>query len=145
MLIAALWVPAPIVLAAAPRAAAQAQTGTIAGTATSQGQPAANYSVRLRNVQTNEVAGTATTAANGTFTFNVPAGQYIVEAVDSAGNVLATTAAVVLAAGATVPVTVVLPEQRKDSAAVAILIATAAAAAGIAAAIAVSNTASPSS
>jgi|KBSSwiStaDraftv2_1062776.scaffolds.fasta_scaffold1412116_1 hypothetical protein len=145
VLIAALWMPASIAMAAAPRAGAP-QAGTIDGTVTTEGgQAAPNRTVRLRNVQTNEIVGTTTSGATGGFTFNVPAGQYIAEVVDSSGNVLVASAALALGAGTSLPVTVVLPERRKESPAVAILIATAAAAAGIAAAIAVSNTASPSS
>ena len=102
LLVATLLTPAPAVLAAAP-GRAQAQTGTISGTATTQqGQTAASYTIRVRNVQTNDIAGSTTTAANGTYTLSVPGGQYVVELVDLSGRVVGTTAAVSVAPGATV-------------------------------------------
>ena len=101
LLVAALLTPAPAVLAAP--GGAQAQTGTISGTATTQqGQTAASYTIRVRNVQTNELAGSTTTAANGTYTVSVPGGQYVVELVDVSGKVVGTTAAVAVTPGATV-------------------------------------------
>src|SRR5262245_40328540 len=107
MLAAALLTPAPTILAASPRGGAQAQTGTIGGTATTQqGQVAANYTVRLRNVQTNALAGSTTTTVNGTYTFSVPSGQYVVELVDASGKVVGTTAAVSVTPGTTVTVNV---------------------------------------
>src|SRR5262249_9324454 len=138
MLVAALVIPVPAVVAAP--GGAETLTGTIKGTAT----PAGIYTVRLRNMQSNEVVDTKTTAANGAYSYtNVPVGQYIVE-IDSAGNVIGTTAAVALTAGATVTANVTLSGAAaqgqqggsKDTAA-SIIIATAAAAAGIAATIAV--------
>src|SRR5260370_23016589 len=78
----------------APRAA-QAQTATLNGTAqTAQGQSLANYTVRLRNLQTGELTGTTTSNASGQFTFpGLNPGNYVVEVVNPAGTILATSTA----------------------------------------------------
>lgn len=93
----------PVVsFAAGPRTSGM--PGQVAGTArTEVGTPIANATVRLRNTGTNQVAGTATTAANGEYAFkNVPAGNYVIELVDSNGAVIATSAPVSLAASESV-------------------------------------------
>jgi hypothetical protein len=85
----------------APLAAAQ-QTGSLAGIAKDNGgNPLGNYTVRLRNVASGQLVGTGKTAADGAFTFsNLQAGNYVIEIVDAAGKVIATSASIPLAAGA---------------------------------------------
>ena len=99
----------PVYAAAAPgRAAAGQGTGALNGTArSSQGQALGNYTVRLRSVQTGQLAGTTTSNAGGAFSFTgLNAGNYVVEIVNAAGEIVGTSAAISVAAGATVAVTV---------------------------------------
>jgi ABC-type transporter Mla maintaining outer membrane lipid asymmetry permease subunit MlaE len=99
----------PVFAAAAPgRAAAGQGTGALNGTArSSQGQALGNYSVRLRNVQTGQLAGSTTSSAAGAFSFTgLNPGSYVVEIVNAAGEIVGTSAAISVAAGATVGVTV---------------------------------------
>lgn len=81
-------------------AAAKPQNGQISGAAKNQGgQPLANHTVRLRNVGSGQIAGTATTSAGGQFTFtNLAAGNYVIEVVDAAGQVVATSTTLTLSA-----------------------------------------------
>ena len=90
-------------LPVAPVAAAPQAAGTISGFAKEAGgQPAANVTVRLRNLDNGQIVGTLRTEPTGAFSFtNVPAGNYIVEIVDGAGRVLAAGAQIVLAQKAT--------------------------------------------
>lgn len=87
----------------AQAAAAQAQQtlGQISGTAQSQGgQAAANVTIRVRNIDTNQIGGTTQSAADGSYSVGgLNAGNYVVEVVDTAGNVIGTTAPISLAAG----------------------------------------------
>src|SRR5262245_33566878 len=144
LLVAALLTPAPAVLAAP--GGAQAQTGTISGTATTQqGQTAASYTIRVRNVQTNELAGSTTTAANGTYTVSVPGGQYVVELVDVSGKVVGTTAAVAVTPGATVTANVAATSATASGGKFPLAVVVGVAAAGgVAADVAGAVTASPS-
>src|SRR3954465_15083518 len=89
---------------AAPRGRAQAQGAALAGTATSNtGQALANYTVQLRNLATGQVAGTTTSASSGAFSFaGLQAGNYAVEVVNAAGQIVGTSASVSVAAGATI-------------------------------------------
>jgi hypothetical protein len=67
------------------------------------GRPLANTTVRLRNVLTGRLAGTARTSLSGAFTFeNLSSGNYIVETVDAAGRVMATSSSLDVAPGATI-------------------------------------------
>jgi hypothetical protein len=89
--------------AAAPRGA-QGQTASLAGTATSNsGQALANTTVQLRNLATGQLTGTTTSSATGTFSFaGLPAGNFAVEVVNAAGQIIGTSASVTVAAGATI-------------------------------------------
>lgn len=89
---------------AAPRAVQPQSEGSIAGSATSSpGRAMANATVRLRSVATGQLAGTTTSDAAGQFIFTgLPAGTYAVEVIDAAGQILGTSAAIPLAAGAQV-------------------------------------------
>ena len=67
------------------------------------GRPLANTTVRMRNVVTGQIAGTARTSLSGAFAFeNLTSGNYIVETVNAAGRVVATSSSLDLAPGATV-------------------------------------------
>ena len=94
-------------LSAAPllEAAGGAQgTASVAGTARSNaGQPMANSTVQLRNLMTGQLVGTTTSSAAGGFTFTgLPAGRYAVEVVNAAGEIVGTSAALDVAAGAAI-------------------------------------------
>ncbi len=107
-------------LPAAPFAAAPQIAGTISGFAREAGgQPAANVVVRLRNVDNGQVLGVMRTEPTGAFIFsNVPAGNYIVEIVDSANRVLAAGAPIALAQKMTMGgIVVTLPASAKAVAA----------------------------
>ncbi len=95
-------------LVAAGASSRQGQTGNLNGTAqNSQGQNLANYTVRVRNVATGQIAGSTTSGATGQFSFvGLDPGNYVVEIVDQAGNIIGASSAVTVAAGATVSVTV---------------------------------------
>jgi hypothetical protein len=101
--ILALVLSCVMVLTVVPISAAggaQGGTGTISGTTL------ANYTVRVRNVTTGQLVGSTTSNGSGGFTFTglAPA-DYVVELVDAAGNIVGTSAALTVAAGATVNVT----------------------------------------
>jgi hypothetical protein len=107
----AVLLAAALSLNAAPLFAAktpQGQTGTINGIAqNAQGQNLANYTVRVRNVTTGQLAGSTTSGATGQFSFvGLDPGRYVVEIVNQAGDIIGTSAALSVAAGATVTITV---------------------------------------
>ena len=105
----AMMLPTTPLLAAGARAArAQGQTGNLNGTAqNAQGQNLANYRVQVRNVDTGQLAGSTTSGATGQFTFvGLDPATYVVEIVDQAGNIIGTSTALSVVAGATVSVTV---------------------------------------
>jgi hypothetical protein len=85
------------------------------------GKPLANTTVRLRNVVTGQLAGTARTSLSGAFTFeNLASGNYIVETVDSAGRIMATSSSLDVAPGATLTgVAVTAPAAAKQPGAAA--------------------------
>ena len=99
--IAALAVPA-LPLFAAPAPPGQGATGTISGLARgASGEAMSNTAVRLRNARTGQLAGSTTTGADGQFTFAaLNPGTYVVEVVNAVGDVVGTSAAISLAAGA---------------------------------------------
>jgi S-DNA-T family DNA segregation ATPase FtsK/SpoIIIE len=82
----------------------QAQAASLAGTATSNtGQVLANYTVQLRNLATGQLAGTTTSSTTGAFSFGgLQAGNFAVEVVNVAGQIVGTSASVTVAAGATI-------------------------------------------
>src|SRR5438105_10440739 len=101
-LAASMMLSAP--LAAAVRAPRQQNTASLSGTAkAANGQAMPNTTVQLRNVNTGELAGTTTSDAAGAFTFTgLPGGTYAVEVVSVTGEIVGASAAVSVAAGATV-------------------------------------------
>lgn len=138
--------------------AAEAQTASIAGIAQSAaGQTVANATVRLRNLGTGPLAGTTTSSTFGEFGFTgLAAGNYSVEVVNAAGQTIATSTVISVAAGAIITgVTVTAPAVAAVPAAggaalgvkgknKALLITTVAAAAGIVTVVGLVNDASPS-
>ena len=88
----------------APRRDRQAQGASLAGTATSStGQTIANVTVQLRDLVTGSLAGTTTSTATGTFTFvGIQAGTYAIEVVSAVGQIVGTSAAIAVTAGATI-------------------------------------------
>ena len=103
-------ISAPLYAATGTRAAFRVppQTGSIKGTAQgSQGQTLASYTVRVRNADTGQLAGSTTSNTAGSFSFTgLSPANYVVEIVDQAGNIIGTSSAISLAAGAAVSVTV---------------------------------------
>ena len=95
-----------LALSAVPVAFAQ-QTGGVEGVAqNAANQPLANHTVQLRNTQTGQLAATGTTNAAGQFTFtSIAPGNYVVEIVNAAGQIIG-TATVTVAAGAVASITV---------------------------------------
>lgn len=85
--------------------ATQAQSkGSIFGTVqSSTGQTIANTVVGLRNLQTGQLASTTTSNGAGQFSFvGLNPGTYIVEVINAAGKVAATSAPISVPAGAVV-------------------------------------------
>jgi hypothetical protein len=110
-------------LAAAPAGAqgataAQPQT-IIGGTATSTsraqisgrvlnpgGSPIANTAIRARNLLNGEVGGSAMTTATGQFSINVVPGSYVIEVVDTTGQIVGTSPFISAAAGSAAATTI---------------------------------------
>ena len=94
----AMAVSSPTIFAAAARVQ---PNGSIAGTATSQtGEPLPNLSVQLRDLSTGQVVQTKTTNDKGDYVFiDLPPGNFAVEAVNTAGQVIGTSASLSVAAG----------------------------------------------
>jgi len=90
------------VLAAAAGQAAAA--GSLSGTASSSsGQVMGNTVVQLRNLATGQLAGSTTSSAAGQFSFiGLNPGNYAVEVVNAAGQIVGTSASVAVSAGAAV-------------------------------------------
>ena len=83
-------------------------TGTLNGVAqNAQGQTLPQYTVRLRNTQTGQLAGSQTSNATGQFSFvGLNPSDYVVEIVNSTGNIVGTSTAVTVGAGSTVTISV---------------------------------------
>ena len=97
----ALSLVLPASAAFAAGAAQAPGTASIAGSAQSAGRAVANATVRLRDVANGQLAGTTTANAAGQFSFvGLNAGNYVVEVVNAAGEVIGTSSAITLAAGA---------------------------------------------
>jgi len=76
-------------------------TASITGTA----RAAAKATIRLRNLADGQLAGSTTANAAGQFSFvGLEAGNYVVEVVNAAGAVVASSAPIPVAAGAAVTV-----------------------------------------
>ena len=154
--IVALALASSLTLSSAPLFAAQG-TASLAGTATSSsGQSVANATVHLRNLANGQIAGTTTSSTTGSFSFaGLQAGNYAVEVVNAAGQIIGTSASIGVAAGATVTgiavsTSAVLAGAAAGAAAAgagaatagistAVIVTTAAAAAGVAGAVAIAK------
>lgn len=90
-----------LLAAAAGQAAA---VGSLSGSASSSGgQVMANTVVQLRNLATGQLAGSTTSNAAGQFSFiGLNPGNYAVEVVNAAGQIVGTSASVAVSAGAAV-------------------------------------------
>jgi hypothetical protein len=102
---------APLMAAPATRAGglqAPIATGAINGVARNPaGNTLPNYTVQLRNLQTGQLSGVTTSNAAGSFSFaGLSPANYVVEVVNQAGAVVGSSAAIPVAAGATVTVSV---------------------------------------
>ena len=91
-------------MALAPAWLVGLELGTVSGVARdAQGNPLAIYVARLRNIQTGELAAQGATNAVGEYQLaNIAEGTYVVEIVDSAGNLVGTSTSFALAPGAAV-------------------------------------------
>ena len=79
------------------------QTGGVQGVARdAQRQPLGNTTIQLRNAQTGELVGSSTANAAGEFSFaGINPGNFVIEIVDAAGNILGTATATVTAGAVT--------------------------------------------
>jgi hypothetical protein len=144
-------------LSSGPLFAAQA-AASLSGTATSSsGQSVANATVHLRNLANGQLAGSTTSSTAGSFSFaGLQAGNYAVEVVNAAGQIVGTSASVSVAAGAAVSGIAVSTSAALAGAAAggaaaagagaatagistAVIVTTAAAAAGVAGAVAIAK------
>lgn len=83
--------------------ARQQGTGSLSGTAQTGNQSLSGIKVQLRNVDTGQLAGSTTSASNGAFSFTgLTPGNFVVEIVDAAGNIIGTSASMSVAAGAVI-------------------------------------------
>src|SRR5206468_9970351 len=139
--VAALSATGTPLVAGAPRPAhaGQGPTGTIHGYAlNAQGQPIPISLVRVRGLANAQLAGTTTTNTAGQFRLtDIPPGEYVVEIVSAAGKLLGTSAAVTVAPGAPISVTITVAAIEAPAAAsaggisTAAVVVSAAAAAGV--------------
>jgi hypothetical protein len=85
-------------------ASSQATTASLSGTASSSsGQNLPNTVVQLRSLATGQLAGTTTSSALGQFGFaDLNSGNYAVEVVNAAGQIVGTSAPVMLVVGAAI-------------------------------------------
>ena len=97
----ALAMPASSLVAAG---AAQTEAASVAGiAASSTGATLANTTVQLRDLDTGKVVDTTTSSSTGSFSFAaVRSGNYAVEILNAAGQVVGTSASIPVAAGGAV-------------------------------------------
>jgi hypothetical protein len=100
LIVLAMSVTAVDVIAARPGQALS--SASLSGAASDNtGQVLANTGVQLRNVSTGQLAGSTTTNALGQFSFvGLTPGTYIVEVVNTAGQIVGTSGSVVVSGGA---------------------------------------------
>jgi Carboxypeptidase regulatory-like domain len=132
----------------------QAESASLSGTASdAAGRALSNTGVQLRNVSTGQLAGSTMTNTLGQYSFpNLPAGTYLAEVINAAGQIVATSAAVDVTSGwAITDVSVVAPaaagaghSQILGMSPRAAIITGAAAAAGVTGIAMAARTASPS-
>jgi hypothetical protein len=149
LIVLAISVVSVDVIAARP---GQAESASLSGTASdASGRAFSNTGMQLRDVSTGQVAGNTTTSALGQFSFlNLPAGTYLAEVINAAGQIVATSAAVTVSSGwAITDVTVVASAAAGTGhghilSPRAAIIMSAAAAAGVTGVAMAAGTASPS-
>ena len=88
----------------AARPGQPASSASLSGTASDvNGHVLSDSSVQLRNVSTGQLVATGMTNGVGQFSFErLPPGSYVVEVVNSAGQIIGTSGSVVVSAGAAV-------------------------------------------
>ena len=81
---------------------AQTEAASVAGTATSStGEVLVNATIQLRDLATGTVSGTTRSSSTGDFSFAAVApGNYVVEILNAAGQVVGTSASISVAPGA---------------------------------------------
>lgn len=79
-------------------------TGTVQGTAQgANNQILSGVKVQLRNVDTGQLAGTTTSAANGAFEFTgLNPANYVIEIVDADGKIIGVSASIAVGVGAVI-------------------------------------------
>lgn len=101
-LVFALAMSAPANVFAAGKAIAQTN-GAISGTATVDGKPLGNVTVRLRNVDNGSLVGETKANAQGQFSFSgLGPGNFVVETIGPNGTILGTSPVIALTAAAMV-------------------------------------------
>ena len=97
-----------VALGPAPLVFAQGGTGAVNGVAADASKnPLANHTVRLRNLSNGQITSVTQSTANGSFSFaGINPGNFVIEIVNSAGQVIATSSTVAVAAGTTAAITV---------------------------------------
>ena len=101
-----LALPAGLFAKAAP--GQDAKTGSLTGTAKDAAQQnMSGVRVQVRPVNGTSLVASGSTNAQGTFGFSaLNPGQYVVEIVDAAGNIVGTSGSITVAAGATASVSI---------------------------------------
>ena len=90
-------------VAGASQGGVDGTSGVISGIVfTPEGEPLANTGIRARNLLTGEIGGSTTTGPRGEYAMTVSPGSYVLEILDNDGVVIATSAFISAAAGATV-------------------------------------------
>jgi hypothetical protein len=111
LVVAVAFVGMPVGASAATKAPAARQgqgTGSLNGLAHGADKaPLRNYTVRVRNVADGQIAGSTTTSGAGEFTFTgLQPGNYVVEVVDAAGEIVGLSPTLGVTAGAAMTVTI---------------------------------------
>jgi hypothetical protein len=111
IVVAVALVGMPVGASAATKATAARQgqgTGTLTGVAQGADKaPLSNYTVRVRDVADGQIAGTTFSSGAGEFSFTgLPVGNYVVEVVDAAGQVVGLSPTLAVTAGGAMTVTI---------------------------------------
>ena len=87
---------------------AAGSTGSVSGVAHgADNAPLRNYTVRVRNMANGQIAGTTTSSGGGEFSFaSLEAGNYVVEVLDPAGQVVGVSPTVGVTGGGAMNVTI---------------------------------------
>lgn len=98
LIVLAISVASVDVIAAQP---GQAKSASVSGTASdASGRALSNTRVQLRDISAGQLVGSTTTNALGQFSFlSLPAGTYLAEVIDAAGQIVATSAAIDVSSG----------------------------------------------